>query len=338
MLVHVPGPFSSSAERTQFVLAHRPARGAHNPWRHQGTFVEDERAADGTVARVVTVFLTGRECPWHCVMCDLWKYTTEEDTPAGALVRQLDEALASSASDRENARAVKLYNAGSFFDPRAVPPADHAALARRLVRFERVIVESHPALVGPRVRAWHDTLAQAAAPRRAPALEVALGLETAHPEALAQLHKEISLDDFRRAADTLRAMDVDVRVFLLVGVPFVAPEEQRAWVQQSVSFAFDCGASVVSLIPTRAGNGAVDVLAGTGAFIPPTLADLEWALDACVAPSRGRVFADLWNIEALASCASCAARRRVRLHRTNLEQRVQAAIACERCGGTEAAA
>ena len=46
---------------------------------------------------------------------------------------------------------MKLYNAGSFFDPRAVPDADYDAVAEALAGSARVIVESHPALVGPRV-------------------------------------------------------------------------------------------------------------------------------------------------------------------------------------------
>ena len=45
------------------------------------------------------------------------------------------------------ARWVKLYNAGSAFDPRAIPPADDADIARAVAGFERVIVESHPAFL-----------------------------------------------------------------------------------------------------------------------------------------------------------------------------------------------
>ena len=60
------------------------ARGLqHDPWRHQGLIVEDERTAQGGRARMATVLLTGRECPWRCAMCDLWTYTTEGDTPRG---------------------------------------------------------------------------------------------------------------------------------------------------------------------------------------------------------------------------------------------------------------
>src|SRR5260370_26132042 len=43
---------------------------------------------------------------------------------------------------------IKLYNSGSFFDRRAIPPADYPAIAQRVRRFERLIVECHPALMG----------------------------------------------------------------------------------------------------------------------------------------------------------------------------------------------
>src|ERR1700750_64874 len=74
----------SGAARDRFVLDRRRARAEHDPWRYQDVLVEEERAADGHPARTATVFLTGRECPWRCVMCDLLRYTTEADTPAGA--------------------------------------------------------------------------------------------------------------------------------------------------------------------------------------------------------------------------------------------------------------
>ena len=77
----VPGAHATAAERDRFVLAQRPPRRRHDPWRHQGVLVEPERAADGRIVRVATIFLTGRECPWRCVMCDLWQHTIEEDTP-----------------------------------------------------------------------------------------------------------------------------------------------------------------------------------------------------------------------------------------------------------------
>src|SRR5205085_1817482 len=153
-----------------------------------------------------------------------------------------------------------LYNAGSFFDPRAVPDADYDAVAGTLAGLSRVIVESHPALVGPRVDRFLAALARfGGAPP--PRLEVAMGLETAHPEALDRLNKRFTLDDFRRAANALGERRVDLRVFLLISPPFVPAADQDAWLLRSLDAAFSCGAIVVSLVPTRQGNGTMEALA-----------------------------------------------------------------------------
>ena len=55
---------------------------------------EQEPAPDGSLQNVNTLFLTGRECAFKCLMCDLWKNTLDSPTPPGAIVRQIDYALA----------------------------------------------------------------------------------------------------------------------------------------------------------------------------------------------------------------------------------------------------
>jgi len=329
----LPGYPDAAGDRDRFILGLRPKRPRRDAWRHQGVLVEQEPAADGRLAAVATVFLTGRECPWRCVMCDLWRYTTEEDTAAGAIPAQLDLALSEldARSGREACSVVKLYNAGSFFDPRAVPVSDYDAIASRLARFERVVVESHPALVGPRIDRLREALDRAKG--RSLALEVAMGLETANPETLALLHKGITLESFRRAADDLKAREVSLRAFLLVHPPFTPRAEREAWLERSVDFAFDCGATAIALIPTRGGNGAMEALVTEGRFEPPTLADLERAVSLARTRARGRVLADLWDLDRLATCPDCFSRRAERLGRQNLEQRALAPVACPSCGG-----
>jgi radical SAM enzyme (TIGR01210 family) len=323
---------SSGVARDRFVLAHRGPRPRHDPWRHQSVLVERERTAEGASVSVATIFLTGRECPWRCVMCDLWMHTIDEDTPVGALPSQLDAAIGELRQAGSMPSHVKLYNAGSFFDPRAVPVTDYDAIASRLMSFDHVIVESHPTLVGHRVERFQRALARVAHEDRPPSLEVAMGLETAHPSALERLHKRFTLQQFASAAERLRDRGARLRVFLLVGVPFIPNDRQGEWIERSVAFAFACGASVVSLIPTRPGNGALEVLASDGMFEPPALRDLEDALDRALASRpAGRVFADLWDLERLAACRACFADRRERLRLTNLEQGVSPAVHCERC-------
>ena len=118
-----------ATERDRFILNRREPRPLHDPWRHQGIIVEDERTADGRIARAATVFLTGRECPWRCVMCDLWQYTIAGDTPRGAIPTQIAAARDELRGRPEVISQLKLYNAGSFFDPRALPEEDYDGVA-----------------------------------------------------------------------------------------------------------------------------------------------------------------------------------------------------------------
>jgi hypothetical protein len=321
---------ATSRARDRFVVERRAARTEPDPWRYQDLVVEDEATAEGRVARVATVFLTGRECPWRCAMCDLWRHTTIADTPAGAIAAQV--AAARRALGDAGVAAMKLYNAGSFFDPRAVPEVDYPAIAGQLAGLGRVVVESHPDLVGARMDRWRDALHRHAGPT-APALEVAIGLETAYPHALEQLNKRMSVETFARAADRLRRDGVALRVFLLVSPPFILAGEQDAWLLRSLDVALACGATAVSLVPTRAGNGALEAIAAEGGFRAPSLADVERSAQAALqhASGRARVFVDLWDIDRLVACPHCQATRRNRLHVMNLAQQPAPAVTCARC-------
>lgn len=271
---------------------------------------------------VATIFLTNRECPWRCVYCDLWKNTLTESVPAGGIPEQIDFALAQLPA----ARQIKLYNSGSFFDPRAIPPEDFPAIASCVKSFERVIVECHPALVNDSALRFRDLLGGQ--------IEVAMGLETAHPEVLEKLNKRMTLDQFARAGAYLRNNEIALRVFILVKPPFLDEAEAVHWAKRSLDFAFDSGASVASLIPTRLGSGALEALAARGEFAPPKLSTLEAAQDYGVSLRRGRVFADLWDLEKFSQCSACFESRAARLREMNLRQVLLPTVECPQCHGT----
>ena len=110
--------------------------------------------------------------------------------------------------------------------------------------------------------------------------------------------------------------------------------EQDEWLLRSIDVACAAGASVVSLIPTRTGNGALEALAEDGFFHPPRLVDLERSL--ALAQGRmtspgGRVFADLWDLDRFADCPLCLDARRERLRAMNLEQRYLPEVSCSTC-------
>ena len=143
---------------------------------------------------------------------------------------------------------LKLYNAGSFFDERAIPSSDYDAVADLLRDFDHVVVESHPALIGVRVDRLQNALARTAGQRHAvtgrrPALEVAMGLETAHPAALAALNKakDKSIQAVAKKLDALLVWPGKPGVVLPVIKPLTAAEQQR-FEMGKVMFEATCAA------------------------------------------------------------------------------------------------
>jgi archaeosine synthase beta-subunit len=327
-------PFASEID-DQLILASRGARNPVDPQMPHAFLVEPERSAAGVVEDVATIFLTNRECPFRCLFCDLWKNTTVDRVPEGAIPRQIDHALTRLPA----ARHIKLYNSGNFFDRQAIPREDYPAIARAVAHFRTVIVENHPKLCGEACYEFLDLLRDAKrhSPARvahetnddaAPQFEIAMGLETVHPDVLPRLNKQMTLEDFRQAAVFLTAHGIAVRAFILLNPPFLPEAECVAWGLRSLEFAFACGARVCSVIPTRSGNGLMEQLERDGRFAPPRLSALEETLAAGLAMRRGRVFADLWDVERLAHCPLCAPRRIARLRQMNLVQEILPAIEC----------
>ena len=306
------------------ITAARGPKAAVDPSRPYAFFVEPERTAAGRVEDVATIFLTNRECPFRCLMCDLWRHTTDAPLAPGMIPAQIDHAL----ERLPDARHVKLYNNGNFFDRKAIPLEDHAAVAACVRGFETVIVENHPKLTGDACLRFRDRLDGR--------LEVALGLETAHPEVLDRLNKRMTLADFERAVVFLRKNDVDVRAFILLRPPFLTEEEGVEWAVRSMAFAFDVGVQCCSVVPTRAGNGIMDRLRRDGWFAPPSLASVEAVMEAGLGMGRGRVFMDLWGIEAFYDCPRCGPARRARLDRMNRTQALAPTVTCTCREGNDA--
>lgn len=279
--------------------------------------VEKERTRSGSIEDIGTIFLTNKECPFQCLMCDLWKNTTDEPVPQGAISAQIEYAL-----DRmPEVRHLKLYNSGSFFDPGAIPRKDYPAIASLVQNFETVIVESHTSFIDERVPRFRDLLKTE--------LQVAIGLETVHPEILPMLNKRMSVIDFKNAVHFLTKNDIGTRTFILHQLPFITVDEGTEWTKKSIDFAFESGVECCILIPLRAGNGAMDTLRQNGQFVLPTISSLENALEYGISQNKGRVFADLWDLEIFSKCDQCFESRKDRINQMNLRQEQMHAIHCK---------
>lgn len=318
---------SGSSERAtrhedRRIRALRPPKPPVDPSVAHGAKVEVERRPDGSIENVLTVFLAGAECPYTCSFCDLWRTTIEGPTPVGALVTQLETALRAVPMPLPD--RIKLYNASNFFDRRAVPETDRPSIARLVADFSGVTVESHVNTIGAPTIAFAEQIAGR--------LEVAMGLETVHPVAMAHLNKRLDLDRFDRAVDFLVRHDVDVRVFVLLGAPHVPATESVDWTVRAVEHAVRTGAAVVSIIPVRGGNGEMERLAALDLVFPPTLVQLEAALDRSLDIAGSTVVtADLWDVALLGACDTCRAARVARMERRNRTGIGEPPIACAAC-------
>jgi radical SAM enzyme (TIGR01210 family) len=278
---------------------------------------EEEVQYDGSLKSVNTIFLTNKECPFKCVMCDLWRHTLDEPTPVSAIPKQIDYAL----KRLPKASVIKLYNSGNFFDGKAIPVDDYGEIADLLHDFEHVVVENHPKLIGDRISDFKKLLTGT--------FEVAMGLETIHPDVMPKLNKQITRDNFRQAVGYLIERDIVVRAFILLNPPFLKGiEENRKWCLKSVEFAFESGVSVCTIIPTRGGNGMMEVLENQGDFQPPTLDELEKVYADSLRLNKGLVFCDLWDLEQFSPCNRCIEDRKKRLKEMNRAQKFIPEIEC----------
>ena len=282
-----------------------------------GWLVEKERTASGNIEETGIIFLTNRECPFHCLMCDLWKNTTDESVPVGAIPDQIRYALEKMPSLKH----IKLYNSGSFFDVRAIPEADYPEIAWLLKDFETVIVECHPRLINEKCLKFRDMLTSN--------LNIALGLETVNPEILKLLNKQMTLDDFAKASEFLSENKIRSRAFILLRPPLLTEAEGIFWAERSIDFAFSSGIECCTIIPVRAGNGIMDKLMDKGDFNLPEIYSLEKVLEYGIGLKKGRVFADTWDLSLFSKCEKCTKKRTDRLVEMNLNQVIPVEVECE---------
>jgi radical SAM enzyme (TIGR01210 family) len=300
----------------RWIRSRRENKNPVDPFRPYHHLVEKERTLSGKVEEVITLFLTNRECRFTCLMCDLWKNTTDRPVPPGAVPAQVDWALRKLPPTRH----IKLYNSSSFFDPGAIPPSDYPAIAALVEPFDTLVVENHPNLTGEICLSFASMIR--------PRLQVAMGLETSCEETLRRLNKRMKPADFRRAVSFLKEHGISTRAFILLRPPFTSESEGIRQAKESIRYAFESGTDCCTVIPTRPGNGAVEYLQSRGMYTPPRLESLEEVMEFGIGLEAGPVFADTWDLTLFSTCDRCFGERTGRLSQMNLAQEIPPGIRC----------
>jgi len=300
----------------KWIVSTRAKKNHIDPQKPYSWLVEIERTRSGKIEDTGTIFLSNLECPFRCLMCDLWKNTTNKSVRTGDIPNQIEWAL----KQMPEVKHLKLYNSGNFFDKKAIPEEDYSQIASLLSDFETVIVESHPKFINKKCLLFKEMLK--------PELEVAIGLETVHLDVLQKLNKQMTLNDFSKAVRFLAENGIRSRAFILLRPPFLSESEGIFWANKSIDYAFEVGVQCCTVIPVRAGNGAMDILMDNGNFSLPKLNSLEAVLDYGIGLSSGRVFADVWDLELFSDCEKCFDERQRRLMTMNLNQKNVDQVAC----------
>jgi radical SAM enzyme (TIGR01210 family) len=300
----------------QWIVSSRGKKNNVDSQKPYGWLVEKERTLSGSIEDTGIIFLTNMECTFHCLMCDLWKNTTDDPVSPGTIPMQIRYAL----EKMPGVRHIKLYNSGSFFDNRAIPEEDYEEIAELLRDLETVIVECHPRLINEKCLRFRDMLV--------PELHVAMGLETVNPDILKMLNKHMTPDDFSNAVHFLAKNEIPSRAFILLRPPLLSESEGVYWAERSIDFAFNSGAECCTIIPVRSGNGAMDELQKKGHFHPPDIRSLESVLEYGIQLNSGRVFADVWDLGLFSDCGKCLPGRTERITLMNLNQKIISPIEC----------
>lgn len=308
---------------SQEVTRSRGKRNLLRPDRPYALLTEEEWLNPRIKKSISTVFLTNKECPWRCVMCDLWKNTLPYSNSDQDIISQVTFAL----DKLEPTDWIKLYNSGSFFDQKAINKSSWPALLPHLNTFERIIVENHPKLTQPEVLHFRSGLPGE--------FEIAMGLESANEEILKRLNKGFDLSDFRRACEKLHEWDVLIRAFVLINPPFTRnAKESLKDIEKSCLLCNECGVQTLSLIPTRGDSEYMKILEKDDQFQEPNLELIDKAFQVGLNYFSGRTLLDLWDISKFATCKLCIPNQVKRFSEMNRLQVFQEPLSCASCNNS----
>jgi archaeosine synthase beta-subunit len=311
------------------VRASRGEKAKVDPRRPVAMWDELEIAAKGQTVPTRVLLLTGSECRFTCTMCDLWRHTLDRATQSGDLVEQIRFGLEKPITlnpmplpERLTTEApwIKLYNSSNFFDNYNVPKDDLPSIAAQLHRFGRIIVENHPRILNDAICRFRDLLEGQ--------LEIAMGLETCQPEMLHWLNKSMTLADFERAVKALQDWRIDMRVFILFGLPGQTIAESQSSCVETIRYADRLGIRHCSVIPLRTQAGVLQQLASDKRVQQITAADLEHLLAEVSGTTNTLVTVDLWDWEKISGhCAICQHARKQRLETICIHQQTLPPVA-----------
>ncbi|UCG69312.1 MAG: archaeosine biosynthesis radical SAM protein RaSEA, partial [Thermoplasmata archaeon] len=185
-----------------------------NPREYISWWVEKDVIDDEIVDAFVMILRT-RGCAWAqkggCSMCGYINDAAQTKVSEEDILYQFSELMRHYNGEK----FVKIYTSGSFFDEEELPKnVQDKILEITSKKTDKIIVETRPEFVKKERLKGRDYL------------EVALGLESASDFVLKNsINKGFTLEDYKKAAGTIKDSGLNVKTYLLIKPPFLTEME-----------------------------------------------------------------------------------------------------------------
>jgi len=227
------------------------------------------------IERVVCI-LKSNGCKWArdeegaggCAMCGHLAGTSRGHTiPPAVFVQQFESLMRNQ--DFVRYPMLCLYNSGSFLNPDELPASARTSILQMIAEnedIEHVIIESRPEFFN------REVLEDIATIMKGKTVEIGVGLETSDPTLRnSVLNKGVENNELGELRNVLLPFtNVKLLFYILVKPPFVSEGFALDNAVDSVNYAYNIGADVVSLEPVSVQDFTiVDLLSRAGHFRPP---------------------------------------------------------------------
>jgi radical SAM enzyme (TIGR01210 family) len=237
--------------------------------------VENTTLSHGPGLALVTLIPTVG-CTWAlsksggCSMCGYPNDSTLDDStdPAKYFLEEWEK----QKDKLHEIEAVKIFNSGSFIDPKEVPLDSQKIIMEKIATLENIkeiIIESRPEYINLHKKELNELVDIV----RGRPIWIGVGLETSNDYVnQSYINKGFNFDQFVTCVKNAEECGAYVKSYILLKPPFMTENEAIEDATQSIIDSFEAGSKVISLNPvTVHGDTLVDVLYKKRLFSPPWL-------------------------------------------------------------------
>lgn len=228
---------------------------------------------NGEKIKRVIIYLRSSGCEWMlndenggCSICGHIAGTANgRRVEAESYIKQFDEII--SEIDLAGVRMISVYNAGSFFNDNEIPEKARIHIFKKiseLNQIETVIFESRPEYISEdKMSIMKDILYD----KR---VEIGVGLESSDAYIREMcVNKGFKADDFYNASKIMKNNNVYLLVYVLQKPPFVSEKLAIKDSVNTIKWAFENGADIISLEPVSVQkNTLINLLYKMGLYRP----------------------------------------------------------------------